>query len=88
MEANVIDIQPVRLRRKDAAAYLGISVRKLEDLSYALEIPFIKSGTSRGAPAYYMVRDLDAWAEAQCQAPESGYLRSPEGGGPRWGVVS
>lgn len=55
------------LGRKDAAAYLSVSTRQLDNYARAGLIPRIKLG----AKTVYRVRDLDAFLESRLQSSEA-----------------
>ena len=57
---------PVRQRLlsvKDAAAYLGFSLRSVRNLIYSRELPIIRLG----AKIFIDLRDLDQWIERKKQ---------------------
>jgi len=51
------------LTRKEAAAYLRISVRTLDHLAHEGDIPYSKLGNGPRARVLYQRRDLDAYLE-------------------------
>lgn len=51
------------LTRKEAAAYLRISVRTLDKLAQDGEIPYSKLGKGLRSRVVYQRRDLDAYVE-------------------------
>jgi len=54
---------PVRQRLfsiKDAALYLGFSVRSIRNLVYSRELPIVRLG----AKIFFDIKDLELWIEA------------------------
>ena len=51
------------LTRKEAAVYLRISVRTLDELAQDGEIPYSKLGKGLRSRVVYQRRDLDAYVE-------------------------
>ena len=49
---------PNRMRLREAAAYLGISINTLYRMTSKREIPFYKPN---GKTIYFLTSDLDAW---------------------------
>ena len=44
---------------KDAAAYLGFSIRSIRNLVYSRQLPIIRLGTKM----FFDIKDLDLWIE-------------------------
>ena len=45
---------------KDAAAYLGFSVRSIRNLVYSRQLPIVRLGTKM----FFDIKDLDLWIES------------------------
>jgi excisionase family DNA binding protein len=52
------------ISKADAATYLGVSVRTLEDWMLHGSIRFVKTSSGRAGRVLFDLVDLDAWIEA------------------------
>ena len=64
---KIVGNQRGALSRKDAAIYIGVSTRQLDNYAAAGELRRVKLG----AKTVYRVSDLDAFLEARLQPAES-----------------
>lgn len=65
--SKIVGNQPGALSRKDAAIYLSVSTRQLDNYAAAGELRRVKLGSK----TVYRVIDLDAFLEARLQPVES-----------------
>lgn len=61
------------LSTRDVAAFLGVSVRTLDNMRFKHRGPrYIKLGSSKASKVRYRLSDVIAWAEREKTAPEGG----------------